>query len=83
VLDTDPQGRTRIHRITYEMCALQVLRDQLRLRYLSPEVILGHARGRVVEPMRLRRVFRLRQLTRLVCQHGQIRLHHFGLSIDQ
>jgi hypothetical protein len=34
VLDTDPQGRTRIHRITYEMCVLQVLRDQLRCKEL-------------------------------------------------
>ena len=29
VLDTDAQGHTRIHRITYEMCVLQGLRDQL------------------------------------------------------
>ena len=36
-----------------------------------------------VEPVRLRRVFRLRQQTRQVRQQGQIRLHHFGLSIDQ
>jgi hypothetical protein len=28
VLETDAQGRTRTHRITYEMCVLQVLRDQ-------------------------------------------------------
>ena len=56
---------------------------QGRIYYLSPEVLLGNARGRAVEPMRLRRVFRLRQLTRLVRQHGQIRLHHFGLSSDQ
>jgi transposase len=56
---------------------------QGRIYYLSPEVILGHARGRVVEPTRLRRVFRLRQLTRTVRQHGQIRLHNFGLYIDQ
>jgi transposase InsO family protein len=45
--------------------------------------ILGQTRGRVVEPTRLRRVFRLRQLTRTVRQHGQIRLHNFGLYIDQ
>jgi transposase InsO family protein len=37
---------------------------QGRIYYLSPEVILGNARGRAVEPARLRRVFRLRQLTR-------------------
>jgi hypothetical protein len=36
----------------------------------------------VVEPARLRRVFRLRQQTRQVRQQGQIRLHNFGLSID-
>jgi hypothetical protein len=34
VLDTDAQGRTRIHRITYEMCVLQGLRDQLRCKEL-------------------------------------------------
>ena len=48
--------------------------------YLSPEVILGNARGREIEPTRLRRVFRLRQQTRQVRQHGQIRLHNFGFS---
>jgi hypothetical protein len=53
-----------------------------RIYYLSPEVILGSARGRVVEPTRLRRVFRLRQQTRRVRQQGQIRLHNFGLYID-
>ena len=57
--------------------------DQGRIYYLSPEVILGHATGRVVEAGRLRRVFRLRQLTRQVRQHGQIRLHNFGLYVDQ
>ena len=56
---------------------------QGRIYYLSPEVILGNARGRAVEPARLRRVFRLRQLTRQVRQQGQIRLHNFGLYIDQ
>jgi hypothetical protein len=56
---------------------------QGRIYYLSPEVILGNARGRVVEPARLRRVFRLRQQTRQVRQQGQIRLHNFGLYIDQ
>jgi hypothetical protein len=53
-----------------------------RIYYLSPEVILGNARGRAVEPARLRRVFRLRQQTRQVRQQGQIRLHNFGLYID-
>ena len=33
--------------------------------------------------MRLRRALRLRQLTRQVRQYGQIRLHNFGLYIDQ
>jgi hypothetical protein len=55
---------------------------QGRIYHLSPEVILGNARGRVVEPSRLRRVFRLRQLTRQVRQQGQIRLHNFGLYVD-
>jgi transposase InsO family protein len=53
-----------------------------RIYYLSPEVILGNARGRAVESARLRRVFRLRQQTRQVRQQGQIRLHNFGLYID-
>jgi hypothetical protein len=53
-----------------------------RIYYLSPEVILSHARGREIEPARLRRVFRLRQQTRQVRQQGQIRLHNFGLYID-
>jgi transposase InsO family protein len=56
--------------------------DQGRLYYVSPEVILGNATGRMIEPSRLRRVFRLRQQTRQVRQYGQIRLHNFGLSID-
>jgi transposase len=56
---------------------------QGRIYYLSPEVILGNTRGRAVEPARLRRVFRLRQLTRQVRQHGQIRLHNFGLYVDR
>jgi hypothetical protein len=34
VLDTDPQGRTRIHRIPDERCVRQVLRDQLRCQEL-------------------------------------------------
>jgi transposase len=56
---------------------------QGRIYYLAPEVILGSIRGRMVEPVRLRRVFRLRQQTRQVRQQGQIRLHNFGLYIDQ
>jgi transposase InsO family protein len=55
---------------------------QGRLYYLSPEVVLGSTRGHMVDPVRLRRVFRLRQLTRQVRQQGQIRLHNFGLYID-
>ena len=55
---------------------------QGRIYYLSPEVILGNARGRAVDPARLRRVFRLRQLTRQVRQQGQIRRHNFGLYVD-
>jgi transposase InsO family protein len=50
---------------------------------VSPEVILANARGRLVEAGRLRRVFRLRQLTRQVRQQGQIRLHNFGLCVDR
>jgi hypothetical protein len=55
---------------------------QGRIYDLAPEVILGNARGRTVEPVRLRRVFRLRQQTRQVRQQGQIRLHTLGLYID-
>jgi hypothetical protein len=51
--------------------------------YLAPEVILGTARGHVVEPARLRQIFRLRQQTRQVRRHGQIRLHNFGLYVDR
>jgi hypothetical protein len=45
--------------------------------------MLGQARGRALDPMRLRRALRLRQLTRTVRQYGQIRLHNFGLYVDQ
>jgi hypothetical protein len=55
---------------------------QGRIYYLSPEVILGNAQGREIEPARLRRVFRLRQQTQRVRQHGRIRLHNFGRYID-
>ena len=54
-----------------------------RVYYVSPEVILTNATGRLIEAGRLRRVFRLRQLRRQVRQHGQIRLHNFGLYADQ
>ena len=56
---------------------------QGRVYYLSPEVMLGQAQGRALAPMRLRRALRLRQLTRTVRQYGQMRLHHFGLYVDQ
>ncbi len=32
VVDQDPQGRSRVDRITYEICALEALRDQLRCK---------------------------------------------------
>jgi len=32
VVETDTQGRQRVNRITYEMCVLQALRDQLRCK---------------------------------------------------
>jgi transposase len=57
--------------------------SQGRIYYLSPEVILGNARGAAVEPTHLRRVFRLRQLTRQVRQQGHIRLHNFGIYVGQ
>jgi hypothetical protein len=56
---------------------------QGRIYYVSPEAILANTRGRPIEAGRLRRVFRLRQLTRQVRQHGQIRLHNFGLYVDR
>ena len=55
---------------------------QGRVYYLSPEVILGRATGRALDPIRLRRAFRLRQLTRTVRQYGQIRLHNCGLYVE-
>jgi transposase InsO family protein len=57
--------------------------DQGRIFYLSPEVVLGHARGRAVEPSRLQRTFRLRHRRRIVRLYGHIRLHNFGLYVDQ
>jgi hypothetical protein len=56
---------------------------QGRLYSGSPEVILGQPRGWAVDAVRLRRVFRLRQLTRQVRQYGQMRLHNFGLYGDR
>ena len=32
VVETDVQGRPRVNRLTYEMCVLQALRDQLRCK---------------------------------------------------
>ncbi len=32
VVDRDPRGRERVNRITYEICALEALRDQLRCK---------------------------------------------------
>ena len=57
--------------------------DRGRLYDVSPEVMLGNTKDRMVEASRLRRIFRLRQLTRQVRQYGQIRLHNFGISVDQ
>jgi hypothetical protein len=57
--------------------------DQGRRYDVSPEVMLGKAQGRLVEASRLRRLFRLRQLTRQVRQYGQIRLHNLGIYVDQ
>jgi transposase InsO family protein len=56
---------------------------QGRIYYLSPEVILGQTTGRAVDPVRLRRVLRLRQLTRQIRPYGQIRLHNCGLYVDR
>jgi hypothetical protein len=57
--------------------------DQGRIFYLSPEVVLGHAQGRAIEPGRLQRTFRLRRRTRIVRAYGHIRLHNFGMYVDQ
>jgi Integrase core domain len=53
-----------------------------RIYYLSPAVVLGNARGRPADISRLRRVFRLRHVTRAVRRHGQIRLYNFGIYVD-
>lgn len=37
VIERDAQGRTRINRITYEICALQALREQLRCKEIWVE----------------------------------------------
>jgi len=39
--------------------------DRGRLYAVSPAVMLGKAKGRMVEASHLRRIFRLRQLTRI------------------
>jgi len=57
--------------------------DQGRIFYLSPEVILGNAKGRDIEPARLQKILRLRHLMRKVRMHGQIRLHNFGIYVDR
>jgi hypothetical protein len=54
-----------------------------RVYDLAPEVMLGQATGQVIDPTPLRRVFRLRQLTRTVRQHGQIRLHNVGPYVER
>jgi transposase len=54
-----------------------------RVYSLAPEVVLGNTTGRAVDHGRLRRILRLRQVTRLVRRYGQIRLHNFGLYIDR
>ena len=50
---------------------------------IPPEVVLGHAQGRPVGLSRLRRVFRLRHVTRTVRRQGQIRLYNFGVYVDR
>jgi hypothetical protein len=57
--------------------------DQGRRYDVSPEVMLGNAKGRLVEASRLRRIFRLRPLTRQVRQYGPLRLHTLGSYGDQ
>ncbi len=51
VMETDAQGRQRVNRLTYEMCVLQALRDQLRCkeiwvvgadRYRNPDDDVPH-----------------------------------------
>lgn len=56
---------------------------QGRIFSLSPEVVLGQAQGRAVEPGRLHRTFRLRYRTRIVRTYGHIRLHNFGGHVDR
>ena len=40
-------------------------------------------KGRSLDPLRLRWALRLRRLTRTVRQYGKIRLHNFGLYVEQ
>ncbi len=56
---------------------------QGRIFSLAPEVVLGQAHGRAVELGRLQRIFRLRHRTRIVRAYGHIRLHNFGVYVDQ
>ncbi len=56
---------------------------QGRVSDRSPEVRPGQATGPGIDPTPLRRVFRLRELTRTVRRHGQIRLHNFGLYVER
>src|SRR5215510_800088 len=44
--------------------------------------MLGQAQSRVRDPIRSRQALRLRQRTRTVRQHGEIRLHNFGLHVE-
>jgi hypothetical protein len=95
MLDADVVGGTAYDDV-YRQHAQFVHDDQLwghwahqrtdgqgRVDSLSPEVILGQPQGRAVDPVRLRRVFRLRQLTRQVRESGQSRLHNFGFDVDR
>ena len=52
---------------------------QGRSSSLAPEVSLGQTRGRAIAPVRRRRGFRLRQLTRQVREDGQRRRHTCGV----
>ena len=44
VVETDPQGRTRVNRITYEICVLEALRERLRCKEIW--VVVGASRCR-------------------------------------
>ena len=56
---------------------------QGRMDDLAPEVSLGTTRGRGLEPARLRRVCRLRHVTRTVRRQGQIRPYNVGIDVDR